>query len=89
VAGAEKTNNPFNHLDCRGEKDQVQANLSQSEVKVEFRNFVKGSGDTSVTSFSSHTGKAKSLKFGMHIPHMDDSKVTIQIFDILPLSCDI
>jgi len=27
---------------------------------------------------------ARGLKIGMHIPHMDGSKVTYQIFDILP-----
>jgi len=38
----------------------------------------------SVTSFSFHTIEARGLKIGMHILHMDGSKVTNQIFDILP-----
>jgi len=37
---------------------------------------------------SSHTSEARGLKFGMHNPHMDGSKVTDQIFDILPRSSD-
>jgi len=36
----------------------------------------------SVTS-SSYTIEARGLKFGMHNPHMDGSKVTNSIFDIL------
>jgi len=35
---------------------------------------------------SIHTSGAKDLKIGMHIPHMDGSKVTHQIFDIFPRS---
>jgi len=35
---------------------------------------------------SSHTIEARGLKIGMHIPHMDGSKVTHQIFDVLPRS---
>jgi len=38
----------------------------------------------SVTSFSSHTSEAWGLKIGMHNPYMNASKVTNQIFDILP-----
>jgi len=37
----------------------------------------------SVISFSSHTSEARGLKLGMHNSHMDGSKVTDQIFDIL------
>jgi len=40
----------------------------------------------SVTSFSSYTSEARGLKIGMHNPHIDGSKVTNQIFDILPRS---
>jgi len=40
-------------------------------------------------SFSSHTKGARDLKIGMHISHMDGSKVTDQIFDILPRRQDI
>jgi len=43
----------------------------------------------SVTSFSSHTSGARGLKFGMHNPYMNASKITYQIFDILPRSQDI
>jgi len=43
----------------------------------------------SVTSFSSHTSESRGLKFGMHNPHMDGSKVTDQIIDILLRSCEI
>jgi len=43
----------------------------------------------SVTSFSSHTSEARGLKIGMHIPHMDGSKATVQFFDILPRSQEI
>jgi len=43
----------------------------------------------SITSFSFHTIEAKSLKFGIHNPHMDGSKDTDQIFDILPRCWDI
>jgi len=43
----------------------------------------------SVTSFSSHTSEARGLKFGMHNRHMDGSKVTDQIFDILCLEAEI
>jgi len=39
-----------------------------------------------VTSFSSYTGEARGLTFGMHNPHMDGSKSTDQIFDTLPRS---
>jgi len=42
-----------------------------------------------VTSFSSHTIEARGLKFGMHNPYTNASKVTNQIFDILPGSQDI
>jgi len=42
-----------------------------------------------VTPLSSHTSEAKGLKFGVHNPHMDCSKVADQIFDILPRSGDI
>jgi len=43
----------------------------------------------SVTSSSSHNIKARGLKFGMHNPHIDGSKVTYQIFDILLRSWEI
>jgi len=33
-----------------------------------------------------HNGEARGLKIGMHNSYMDGSKVTIQIFDILPKS---
>jgi len=36
-----------------------------------------------ICQFSSPTNGAKDLKIGMHIPHIEGSKVTIQIFDIL------
>jgi len=34
----------------------------------------------SFTSLSSHNSEARGLKIKMHIPHMDGSKVTDQIF---------
>jgi len=40
----------------------------------------------SVTFFFSHTSEARGLKFGIHNPKIDGSKVTDQIFDILPRS---
>jgi len=40
-------------------------------------------GHASVTSFSSQTSESRGLKFGMHNPHMDGSKVVDQIFGIL------
>jgi len=43
----------------------------------------------SVTSFSSHTIEVRGLKFGMHNPYMNASKVTNQIFDTLRRSRDI
>jgi len=43
----------------------------------------------SVTSSSFYTFGDRKLKFGMHITHMDGSKVTNQIFDILSRSGDI
>jgi len=59
-----------------------------SEARKEFGNFVKVSVlecltsrvRLSVTSFSSHTSKARGLKIGMHNPYMYGSKVTDQIF---------
>jgi len=42
-----------------------------------------------VTFFSSHISKARDLKIGMHISHINGSKVTNQIFDILLRSRDI
>jgi len=42
-----------------------------------------------VPSLSSHTRGASNLKIGMHIPQIDSSKVTYQIFDILPINWDI
>jgi len=43
----------------------------------------------SVTSFSAHTSVARGMKIGMRNPYMNASKVTNQIFDILPRSRDI
>jgi len=40
----------------------------------------------SVTSFSGHTSEVRGLKIGMPIPHMDGSKFTNHIFDILSRS---
>jgi len=40
----------------------------------------------SVTSFSTHTSGAKGLKFGRNNHHIDGSKFTNQIFDILSRS---
>jgi len=40
----------------------------------------------SITSYSTHTSEARGLKFGMHNPHMDNSKVTDQVVHILPES---
>jgi len=42
-----------------------------------------------VTSFFSHASEARDLKIGMHNPYIDGSKITSQIFDILPRSWDI
>jgi len=39
-----------------------------------------------LTQTHHYTSGARDLKIGMHIPHMDGSKVTNQIFDILPKS---
>jgi len=43
----------------------------------------------SVTSLSSNTRKVRGLIIGMHNPYMNGSKVTDQIFDVLPRSWDI
>jgi len=45
----------------------------------------------SVTSsyYYSHTSEARSLKIGMHDPYLEGSKVTVQIFDILPRNWNI
>jgi len=65
----------------------------QSKAKGGSRNFVEGSGVTScvrpsVTS-SSHTIEARGMKIVMNILHIDGSKVTNQIFNILPRSRNI
>jgi len=39
-------------------------------------------------SFTSHINEARGLKIGMHNSYIDGSKVTNQIFDTLPRSCD-
>jgi len=41
---------------------------------------------SAITFSSSHTTEARELKIAMHISHLDGSKVTNQIFDILPRS---
>jgi len=51
--------------------------------------FKNAPGRPSVTSFSSCTIKSRKLKFGMHNPYIDGSKVTDQFFPILPGSWDI
>jgi len=42
-----------------------------------------------VASISSHTGEARGLKFDMHNPYMNGSKVTNQIFDILLIETEV
>jgi len=64
-----------------------------SNARREFRNFVKGWGVMSHVCMSPHTSsnsrEARGLKIGIENPYMDGSKVTVQIFDILPRSQDI
>jgi len=67
---------------------KIQKKFSESVQVWGSQKFCMGIGRdvprVSVTSFSSHTSEARGLKFGMHNPNKDGSKVTNQIFDILP-----
>jgi len=61
-------------------------NPSRSEAKGEVLKFCIGTGvdvpRPSVTSFFSHISEARGLKFVMHNPHIDGSKVTDQILKV-------
>jgi len=67
---------------CKGTIEKSKGYLSPEKLGVSleflFRDWAKN-----VTSFFSHTSGARDLKIGMHIPHMNGSKVRNQIFDIL------
>jgi len=72
----------------------VHGYLSQAKwggsLKILCRDRLTSSLHQYVTSFSSDNNKPRDFKFkfGMHIPYLDGSKVTVQIFDILPRRWD-
>jgi len=64
------------------------------DMILSFPKQVKQSGSLEICrdvphAFSSNTSEARGLKFGRYNPHIDGSKVTNQIVDILPKSWDI
>jgi len=68
-----------------------KSNVYPSRAKP-VKNFIMDCGKNilslllSVTAFSSHTSGARDLKFGLHNPYMNASRVAKLIFDILPRS---
>jgi len=65
----------------------TQTIIPLEQAKREMLEILYRDGDitlASVTSFSSHTSKARGLKIGVHNSYMDGSKVTDQLLYTLP-----